>query len=198
MKFKTAYFALSMFILSGCVNGKEIPERIINSGKTSYFYITSAHEARQAKTITYFYTHSSPSSKIMEYFYLFSKRIGKSHGAIVISPNSNVDLSYTLVSEVSSCEIVEPSLWPVFVFEDREKSKCFPFFVSNTEQGSIIESLSIIEKGMNASSRLDSIQFKHNMKKEINDLIDQHPSFSPIKRVLFEFIEYIGDNLYET
>jgi len=201
MKLKI-FILISLFLLVGCVNynvkkttTSYLP--IKNEGQNSYFYIDNLNieKAKSADSITYFYTDSEPNGKIIQYFKEFSKQIGNKNGAVIISPNTNVKRAYKLVNEISSCEKVEPSLWPVIVFEDRTIKKCYPLYIQEVKYSSLIGVLDIVQQMMINSNQREKLQATHNTKDRVGTFIKEHPSLKVIEGVLYKLVDLLGEKL---
>jgi len=204
VKFQKQILVSLVILLNGCVSST--PDRIgndsyfptdINEDKTSYFYIDNLNidKAREADSITCFYTHSEPNTKLIQYFKEFSNKIGNKNGAIIISPNTNIKRAYTLVNEISSCKKVEPTLWPVIVFEDRTKKNCYPLYIQEVNYGSLVGVLNIVQEMISDINNRDKIQVIHNTKDRVSIFVKEHPSLKVIEPVLFKLIELLGEKL---
>ena len=204
MKLQKQILVSLVILFSGCVSSTS--NRIENNSyfprdsdedKTSYFYIDNLNidKAMEANSITYFYTHSEPNTKLIQYFKEFSNKIGNKNGAVIISPNTNIKRAYTLVNEISSCKKIEPTLWPVIIFEDRTKKDCYPLYIQEVNYGSLVGVLNIVQEMINDTNNRDKIQAIHNTKDRVSIFIKEHPSLMVIEPVLFKLIELLGEKL---
>ena len=166
--------------------------------KSSYFYINimDIDKAKQADSITYFYTNDNPSHEIENYFLEFAKEIGDKHGAVIISPNTNIRKAFQLINKVSSCEVIEPILYPVIVFEDKRKNECYPLYIQEVNYGTLVKVLSIIQKSINNKNNIDKEQFTHNTKYSVKAVLDEYPTIKTFEIGIFKFIDYLGDKIY--
>jgi len=201
MKFKILLISLFL-LLEGCANSiikkdKSSYLPIIDDSESSYFYIDnlSIEKAKNADSITYFYTDSEPNDKLIQYFKEFSKQIGNKHGAVIISPNTNVKRAYKLVNEISSCEKIEPTLWPVIVFEDRTVKQCYPLYIQEVKYSSLIGVLDIVKQMMVDSQHREKLQKIHNTKDRVSTFIKVHPSLKVIEGVLYMLVDLLGEKL---
>ena len=199
MRYKILIFtALMQFGYATSNDGffsKELIEKQKN--KSSYFYITNSDMVKDAETITYFYTHSEPSKKLRNVFFNFANRIGDKNGAMIISPNSNLKKQLDILMDVSKCETIEPNLWPTIVFEDKTNNVCYPFYMNSlSDESKFMEILFIIDKALNDRSIINKKQFIFNTKEDVNRVINNFPNLDVIKRVVFLFIDYLGEKIY--
>ena len=198
MKFCKNIIISLVILFSGCSSTHKNPLSPSDSDKTSYFYINSLNidKAEKADSLTYFYTDSEPSIKLIRYFQEFSKYIGDKNGAVIISPNTGVERAYTLVNEISNCNKVEPTLWPVIVFEDRTKQgTCYPLYIQDVNYGSLIAVLDIIQQMIDSPNNRNKLQATHNTKDRISIFIKEHPSLKVIEGVLYKLVDLLGEKL---
>ena len=177
---------------------KHLQEDKLFEKQSSYFYINimDIERAIQADSITYFYTHNNPSKEVENYFLEFAKEIGDKHGAVIISPHTNIQKAFQLINKVSSCEVIEPILYPVIVFEDKRKNECYPLYIQEVNYGTLVKVLSIIQKSINNKNNIDKEQFAHNTKYSVKAVLDEYPTIKTFEIGIFKFIDYLGDKIY--
>jgi len=177
---------------------KHLRQNNLLESKSSYFYINieDLEEAKKAETVTYFYANDNPSKEVENYFLEFSKQLGTKHGAIIISPNTNVKKVLHIINKISNCNTIEPIQWPVIIFEDRRKKECYPLYLQEASYSSLIKVLSIIQKSLDNKANIDKKQFTHNTKYSIHALLAEYPTIKTFEIGIFKFIDYLGDKFY--
>jgi hypothetical protein len=195
-KYYGVVLTLISFFLVGCQTQKNLVPHTYNS-KSSYLFIDSPEQIDNLDTVTYFFTHSSPSSQLTEVFALFAEGIGVENGFVIISPNTDPKNAYLISKQISSCPVISSELWPTIFFEDRNNSTCYSFNYTYENQENILQLLSKIESSLNNSEGLDKDEFELNLRQDINKAIDGWPSLEATRRVLLDFASYLTKKIYE-
>ena len=151
----------------------------------SNLYIDEWKIIKKMQTVTYFFTDKKIEKSLKEVFNKFSKKIGLTHGAVVVNKKKSEYIDYTTIMK---CDITVSSS-NLIVFENRKiknkKNRCAIFYIKDMNM--VLDVLAIINKYKSDPKKMG----KYSKKIELNKFVN---SFCNKKSICYEYKNSV-DNL---
>lgn len=181
-------------LLASCASNNLVKTQPVQ--KDSYLYIKSPTDLSNFDTVTYFFTHSVPSSSLEQKFKSFSDIVGGKNAFVAISPNTSIELYESLNTRRGSCEFPNSQLWPSLLFQDSRLKKCYAFNITDDQEVNYTIALGEIISAIKESRDLSKHEFKKNLENDLSKTLAEFPNLAPLRRAFLEFIEYLANKLY--
>ncbi|OHU90586.1 MULTISPECIES: hypothetical protein [Pseudoalteromonas] len=183
-----------ILLLCACTKSNLVETKTVE--KLSYLYIKTPDNVGDFDTITYLFTHSSPTKKLEKNFRTFSRVIGENSAFVVISPNSSLELYNSLKKIKNRCDFPSSRQWPSILFQDSRLNKCYIFNIPENQETKYTIVLSEIIDAIETKKSLNKYEFKESMEKNLEKLLKTHPEISNLKEPFIDLISYISDKIY--